>query len=313
MANQAMECYFPPDSSDNDPDVRSNISKAAPAKDALGTAWLSTPVSASSTSLARDLALAADYERVHSKHSPSPAKLDLATASPAVESPGNALGPKSSQIKPSATKSEEWVMLTPTKFSNQVEKDNRVWLEPSSSEEDVTSVTLALPNWAADASTPTSGSTDTAYKSAISLPTVQIEGARQAESSSGIFMTAAEAMRSFDGPEQDDAVPTEEERDRANKIYDGNEEIIKNEKAAAWMGGEGTTRSRTLVAYMELYDFANLNILAALRIMCGRLILRAESQQVDRILDAFARRWCQCNPNHGFKVTGKILKLSLNF
>src|SRR5204863_3919991 len=28
----------------------------------------------------------------------------------------------------------------------------------------------------------------------------------------------------------------------------------------------------------------------------------AESQQVDRILDAFAKRWCECNPNHGFKA-----------
>ncbi|EHL02782.1 putative PH and SEC7 domain-containing protein C11E3.11c [Glarea lozoyensis 74030] len=52
------------------------------------------------------------------------------------------------------------------------------------------------------------------------------------------------------------------------------------------MGEEGVVRARTLIAYMEL-----------------KLVLKAESQQVDRILDAFAQRWCQCNPKHGFKVT----------
>ncbi len=72
------------------------------------------------------------------------------------------------------------------------------------------------------------------------------------------------------------------------------------------MGEEGPARARTLIAYMELYDFTNLNILAALRSMCGRLVLKAESQQVDRILVTFARRWCQCNSNHGFKATGEI-------
>jgi Sec7-like guanine-nucleotide exchange factor len=94
-------------------------------------------------------------------------------------------------------------------------------------------------------------------------------------------------------------------RERAQKIYDGNEDFVPKEKAAAWMGDESPIRSRTLIAYMKLYEFANLNILAALRSVCNRLVLKAESQQVDRILDAFAGRWCQCNPNHGFKVTGK--------
>ena len=37
------------------------------------------------------------------------------------------------------------------------------------------------------------------------------------------------------------------------------------------MGEEGIVRARTLVAYFELYDFTNLNILAALRMTCGRL------------------------------------------
>lgn len=106
-------------------------------------------------------------------------------------------------------------------------------------------------------------------------------------------------------PNPDDNTPSEGDRERAKWIYDGNEDFIPREKAAAWMGEEGPARAKTLLAYMELYEFANLNILVALRVMCGRLVLKAESQQVDRILDQFAQRWCKCNPDHGFKVTGK--------
>jgi hypothetical protein len=100
--------------------------------------------------------------------------------------------------------------------------------------------------------------------------------------------------------------PTEDDRQKAQKIFDGNEDFISKEKAAAWMGEEGPVRQRTLQAYMELYDFKRQSIVTALRQVCGRLVFRAETQQVDRILVAFSKRWCDCNPNHGFKATGKL-------
>lgn len=303
---------FLQDSSDNDPDAHNTISISAPVKDASGTTWLSSSKPPSSPSVARDMALVAEYERVHSRRSPTPAKLDLTINSPVLESPRSATDSKSAQKKPA--KEEEWIMLTPTKSPTQLEKDGRVWLEPSSSEEDVTTDNLALPKKVADTSARTSGSTDTVYKSASSLPIVQIEGENETEVtelSGRPLKTAAEAIKSLDELPQDNTSPMEGDRQRAKKIYDGNDDFIQKEKAAAWMGEDEPARSRTLVAYMELYDFSNLNILAALRTMCGRLVLKAESQQVDRILDAFAKRWCQCNPSHGFKVTGKLLKFSV--
>ena len=103
--------------------------------------------------------------------------------------------------------------------------------------------------------------------------------------------------------------PTEDDRSKAQKIYDGNEDFISKEKAAAWMGEEGPIRQRTLQAYIELYDFANQSIVYSLRQLCGRLIFRAETQQMDRILVAFSKRWCECNPNHGFKATGKFIEV----
>lgn len=57
-------------------------------------------------------------------------------------------------------------------------------------------------------------------------------------------------------------------------------------------------------AYMSMFDFSNMNILSAVRLLCGKLVLKGETQQVDRIVDAFSKRWCECNPNHGFKSAG---------
>ncbi|KAI8948759.1 hypothetical protein F4801DRAFT_581161 [Xylaria longipes] len=110
----------------------------------------------------------------------------------------------------------------------------------------------------------------------------------------------------LDEPEVTVGEPTEDDRQKAQGIFDGDEDFIQKEKAAAWMGEEGPVRQRTLRAYMDLYDFENQSVLVALRQICSRLVFRAETQQVDRILVAFSKRWCDCNPNHGFKTSDVI-------
>ncbi|KAL7951445.1 hypothetical protein V8C42DRAFT_304108 [Trichoderma barbatum] len=152
-----------------------------------------------------------------------------------------------------------------------------------------------------------SASTDDGdYRTAPSAPpSVRIE--RSSESSArGMGTLDMLKSRGLDEPEFVVGEPTEDDRQKALKIFDGVEDFIPKEKAASWMGEEGPIRQRTLQAYIELYDFTDLSILNALRKVCGRLILRGETQQVDRILVAFSKRWCDCNPNHGFKATDVI-------
>ncbi|CAJ2509518.1 Uu.00g145440.m01.CDS01 [Anthostomella pinea] len=133
--------------------------------------------------------------------------------------------------------------------------------------------------------------------SASSLPSLKVDSA---EVSPGLVGGP------MDEPEFAVGEPTEDDRQKAQRIYDGNEDFIQKEKAAAWMGEEGLVRQRTLKAYMDLYDFENQTVLTALRQICSRLVFRAETQQVDRILVAFSQRWCDCNPNHGFKTKDVI-------
>jgi hypothetical protein len=164
-----------------------------------------------------------------------------------------------------------------------------------------TLTTLALPIEGALAASATVKPTEIVLKPMASVPSLKIEDAMPAPNAVG----DAGPAKSIDEPVFVVGDPTADDRAKAQKIFDGNEDFIQKEKAAAWMGEEGPIRQRTLRAYMDLYDFANQNIVSSLRQVCGRLVFRAETQQVDRILLAFAKRWCGCNPNHGFKAAGE--------
>jgi Sec7-like guanine-nucleotide exchange factor len=109
----------------------------------------------------------------------------------------------------------------------------------------------------------------------------------------------------MDGPgEAIEDGPTATDREQAQKLFDSQDQVVGSDPAAAWLGDPD--RATVREAYMRLFDWSNFNILAALRSLCERLVLKGETQQVDRVLDAFSNRWCDCNPSHGFKATGKF-------
>ena len=91
---------------------------------------------------------------------------------------------------------------------------------------------------------------------------------------------------------------------KAIQIFDHKDD--DHEHVCAWLGEYGDEREIVRNAFMSLFDWSNQNILYALRGLCARIALKGESQQVDRVLDAFARRWCDCNPDNGFKSTDVV-------
>lgn len=106
--------------------------------------------------------------------------------------------------------------------------------------------------------------------------------------------------------EIDDIQPTDAERQQAKQLFDGDESLVEKSMVGPWLGDPDPSRGRIRKAYMELFDWQSLSILAALRSLCDRMYLKGEAQQVDRVLDAFSTRWCACNPDHGFKATDVI-------
>jgi len=137
----------------------------------------------------------------------------------------------------------------------------------------------------------TSGSDVSEYKSAPNTPAVPAPE----------DPISASPCLHVSHPSASEGGPISAEIDKAQHVYNNGEEDVEGQTAAAWLGEAGSERERIRKAYMTLFDWTGHNILAALRGLCSRLILKAESQLIDRILDAFAKRWCACNPSHGFK------------
>ncbi|KAI1993187.1 hypothetical protein LOZ53_002233 [Ophidiomyces ophidiicola] len=95
------------------------------------------------------------------------------------------------------------------------------------------------------------------------------------------------------------------DRQHAEKLFnDADEQHSKEQLTATWLGNP--QRAGLRKAYMDLFDWSDMTILAALRSLCSKMALKGETQQVDRVLDAFSARWCECNPNHGFKATDVV-------
>ena len=181
--------------------------------------------------------------------------------------------------------------------SGSTKGSDRLWLQPTKSDEDLhRSSDVSLPIEGAEASSVS----DFQSTPLVSKPdTHKVTCAEAANDESKTFATVME-----------ECAPSIENRELARNIYNGEESLVEKTKAAAWLGDEGLERARIRRAFMENFEWQNLNVLAALRDLCSRLWLKGETQQVDRLLDAFSRRWCACNPNHGFKATGMNLSKS---
>ena len=230
----------------------------------------------------------------------------------------NTSKPKYPAVITKRTTSKDWnggsVLLTPTREESSPSlgshRSHRVWLQPTASEEDLRGAAkLPLPHESQDSVQASAESILSDYKSATSklptpitskLPTPTVE-----------ITPHIEDIPEFSSDHVDEldtnaSEPTDDDRILAKNIFEGEDDFVDHSGAAAWLGDVGADRTRVRTAYMELFDWQNLNILAALRSFCNQLLLKAETQQVDRILDAFSVRWCSCNPNHGFKATGEF-------
>lgn len=178
--------------------------------------------------------------------------------------------------------------LQPSESKEEKEKNNDGAAPSSGSHQNSRSASMNAPSVAAAVSPVTPS---TRYHSATSLPLVQVDGNEAPRPS-------VDTLGARPSPRNEEDVYKE----RAKRIYEGDEEDVTRMEAAAWLGETKTLNKRTLDAYMQLFDLAGMNILAALRTLCGKLVLKGETQQFDRIITALSFRWCQCNPNHGFKA-----------
>ncbi|GAC99289.1 hypothetical protein PHSY_006890 [Pseudozyma hubeiensis SY62] len=86
----------------------------------------------------------------------------------------------------------------------------------------------------------------------------------------------------------------------ATKCWEEDPSFLKREKIAEWLGGLGLVNKSARTFYFARFDFGGLRLDMAFRKLCDKLFLRAETQQIDRILAAFSQRYYECNPDSVF-------------
>ncbi|PWZ01467.1 hypothetical protein BCV70DRAFT_158783 [Testicularia cyperi] len=86
----------------------------------------------------------------------------------------------------------------------------------------------------------------------------------------------------------------------ADKCWAEDPSFLKKEKIAEWLGGLGLVNRAARARYFANFDFNGLRVDMAFRKLCEKLFLRAETQQVDRILAAFSQRYFECNSDSVF-------------
>ncbi|KAB5589161.1 Sec7-like domain containing protein [Ceratobasidium theobromae] len=81
----------------------------------------------------------------------------------------------------------------------------------------------------------------------------------------------------------------------AARCWQEDETFLAKEKIAEWLGGTPAINKVALRYYMDYFDFTGMRLDGAFRHLCTKLYLKAETQQVDRILEEFSRRFWDCN------------------
>ncbi|KAI8087116.1 hypothetical protein BDF21DRAFT_413756 [Thamnidium elegans] len=97
-------------------------------------------------------------------------------------------------------------------------------------------------------------------------------------------------------PQENEEEKMDEPKECAAKLWHEDEKFVQRERIAEWLGQSKPLNTSTLQEYMEYFDFSSMRLDGAFRKVCSKLYFRAEAQQIDRILEAFAKRYWQCNP-----------------
>uniref|UniRef100_A0A2K5U7R8 Cytohesin 4 n=1 Tax=Macaca fascicularis TaxID=9541 RepID=A0A2K5U7R8_MACFA len=83
-------------------------------------------------------------------------------------------------------------------------------------------------------------------------------------------------------------------QDIARFLYKG--EGLNKTAIGTYLGERDPVNLQVLQAFVDCHEFANLNLVQALRQFLWSFRLPGEAQKIDRMMEAFATRYCLCNP-----------------
>ncbi|CEF68473.1 LD29171p [Strongyloides ratti] len=80
------------------------------------------------------------------------------------------------------------------------------------------------------------------------------------------------------------------------KFFFGEDRLDKT-VVGDYLGDGNSFNKEVMYSYIDLFDFTNMNIVAALRLLLEKFRLPGEAQKIDRLMEKFASRFCECNSN----------------
>ncbi|WRT65157.1 uncharacterized protein IL334_002100 [Kwoniella shivajii] len=100
----------------------------------------------------------------------------------------------------------------------------------------------------------------------------------------------------------------EEERGRrlACEFLEDDFTSVPKDKVAEFLGGPRPINAVALKYYMQYFDMKAQTLVDSFRDLCQKLHLKAESQEIDRIIEAFSARYFDCNPTTVFGTPGVV-------
>ncbi|XP_029410966.1 cytohesin-4 isoform X2 [Nannospalax galili] len=98
-------------------------------------------------------------------------------------------------------------------------------------------------------------------------------------------------------------------QDIAQFLYKG--EGLNKTAIGTYLGEKNPINLQVLQAFVDCHEFANLNLVQALRQFLWSFRLPGEAQKIDRMMETFAARYCLCNPGV-FRSTDTCYVLSFS-
>ncbi|KAJ3660967.1 hypothetical protein Zmor_005393 [Zophobas morio] len=78
-----------------------------------------------------------------------------------------------------------------------------------------------------------------------------------------------------------------------------NEDRLDKTFIGDFLGDSDEFCKEVMYTYVDQMDFTNMDFVAALRHFLDGFRLPGEAQKIDRLMEKFASRYCECNPNNG--------------
>lgn len=93
-------------------------------------------------------------------------------------------------------------------------------------------------------------------------------------------------------------------------FFNGTAGFLTPDNYAGYMGEGSEHAADVRTRFMALFSWQGKSILGALRNLCDKIYMKAESQQLNRIMESFSIAWCDMNPNHGFSDSNIVYTIA---